>query len=55
MVQAPDPADIVVLFAALQRGIVENAQTNSERYVARGAKALATIAKALGLFVVPWG
>ncbi len=49
MPAALDPADIVVLFADLQRGIVENSQTNSERHIARGAKALATIAKTLGL------
>lgn len=49
MPPAPDPADIVVLFADLQRGIVEGAQTNSEGHVARGAKALATIAKVLAL------
>jgi len=49
MPAALDPADIVVLFADLQRGIVENSQTNSERHVAHGAKALATIAKTLAL------
>lgn len=49
MPPALDPADILVLFADLQKGIVENAATNSERHVARGAKALAEIAKALSL------
>jgi len=47
MPPALDPADIVILFPDLQKGIVETAKTNSARHVARGAKALATIAKVL--------
>ena len=49
MPPALGPADIVILFADLQQGIGENAQTNSARHVESGAKALATIAKVLRL------
>lgn len=54
----PEPLkseNIIVLFADLQKGIVENSQTNPERHIAHAAKALATIAKVLDIPVLVLG